>query len=58
MEQTNGALLLQLESKITYLRLKLISTGQMKGLNHPDTIKCSQELDHILNEYERVKRRV
>ncbi|MGE8078278.1 aspartyl-phosphate phosphatase Spo0E family protein [Peribacillus loiseleuriae] len=44
-----------LENKINTLRILLISIGTLKGLNHPDTIKCSQELDVFLNKYQRIK---
>lgn len=43
----------KLELEISILRQKMIDTGQMKGLNHLDTIKCSQELDKILNIYQK-----
>lgn len=42
----------KIENKIYELRHKMISTAQIKGLNHPDTIKCSEELDIQLNQYE------
>ncbi|WP_084787507.1 aspartyl-phosphate phosphatase Spo0E family protein [Anaerobacillus alkalidiazotrophicus] len=37
--------------KINSLRALMVSTAQLKGVTHPDTIKSSQELDVCLNEY-------
>lgn len=34
---------------------KMISTAQLKGFNHPETIKCSQALDVFLNKYQQNK---
>jgi stage 0 sporulation regulatory protein len=45
----------ELENKIKMLRALMITTGKFKGLNHPETIKCSQELDMILNKYHHLK---
>ena len=44
-----------LELEINLLRIYMINTGNFKGLNHPDTIKLSQELDILLNIYQRIK---
>ena len=41
----------EVKFKIEVLRSHMIDTGQLKGLTHPDTIKLSQELDVLLNEY-------
>ncbi|MFC0471743.1 aspartyl-phosphate phosphatase Spo0E family protein [Halalkalibacter kiskunsagensis] len=43
-----------LEDKIESLRLRMIATGEQKGLTHSETIKYSQKLDGILNEYSRI----
>lgn len=45
----------EIEQLINKLRSHMILTARIKGLNHPDTIKCSQELDALLNEYSRLK---
>ncbi|ATP42398.1 hypothetical protein CSE16_07740 [Solibacillus sp. R5-41] len=37
--------------KIEKLRSQLINVGMEKGLTHPNTIKISQDLDKLLNEY-------
>ncbi|WP_253896076.1 aspartyl-phosphate phosphatase Spo0E family protein [Solibacillus sp. R5-41] len=37
--------------KIEKLRSHLINVGMEKGLTHPNTIKASQDLDKLLNEY-------
>ncbi|USK71742.1 aspartyl-phosphate phosphatase Spo0E family protein [Peribacillus asahii] len=44
-----------LENSIYYFRTHMITSGISKGLTHPDTIKCSQELDILLNEYQKMK---
>lgn len=46
----------ELEFKINKLRQKMIDTAKIRGFNHPDTIKCSQELDNILYKYQVSKR--
>lgn len=46
----------KLENKINLLRIHMISTGLSKGLNHPNTIKCSQELDDLLNKYQQIRK--
>ena len=48
-------LITQVEFKIDLLRKRMITTAQLKGLKHPDTIKCSQELDIFLNKYQQIK---
>ncbi|MBA9028837.1 aspartyl-phosphate phosphatase Spo0E family protein [Peribacillus huizhouensis] len=47
-------ILCDLEQKINTSRTLMISIGTLKGLNHPETIKISQELDAILNIYHRI----
>jgi hypothetical protein len=54
MESTNLTLI-ELENKIKSLRIQMMCTAKLKGINHPDTIKFSQELDLILNEYQLLK---
>ncbi|HWL22409.1 MAG TPA: aspartyl-phosphate phosphatase Spo0E family protein [Ureibacillus sp.] len=44
-----------LETSICYLRDHMITIGISKGLAHPDTIKYSQELDILLNKYQKIK---
>ena len=45
----------KIERKIKLLRKKMIYTANIKGLNHPHTIKRSQQLDNHLNNYRQVK---
>ncbi|GAA0456666.1 aspartyl-phosphate phosphatase Spo0E family protein [Alkalibacillus silvisoli] len=42
----------RLETEIKDLRIKMVKSGVTKGLNHPNTVKLSQELDILLNEYQ------
>jgi len=44
-----------LETSICYLRAQMITIGISKGLTHSDTIKYSQKLDILLNEYQKIK---
>jgi hypothetical protein len=44
-----------LKIKIELLRICMISTGMQLGLDHPKTLKYSQELDVVLNDYHRIK---
>ncbi|UHA61515.1 aspartyl-phosphate phosphatase Spo0E family protein [Metabacillus litoralis] len=37
--------------RIYILRKQMVYTGMNKGLNHPNTLKQSQELDNMLNTY-------
>ncbi|WP_035178864.1 aspartyl-phosphate phosphatase Spo0E family protein [Alkalihalobacterium bogoriense] len=37
--------------KIEFIRAQMIETGMRKGLLHPSTIKLSQHLDTLLNNY-------
>ncbi|OIJ13371.1 hypothetical protein BKP35_09045 [Anaerobacillus arseniciselenatis] len=43
----------ELELKINKLRRCMVFTAQLKGTNHSDTIKQSQELDQLLNDYQK-----
>ncbi len=36
---------------INQLRSNMIEIGLSKGLNHPETIACSQKLDELINQY-------
>jgi len=45
----------ELEYRIDAVRTRMIVVGKLKGLGHPDTIKSSQELDVLLNEYQKIK---
>lgn len=40
----------ELEYKMEVLKTCMITTGKLKGLSHPDTIKLSQELDVIMHK--------
>ncbi len=51
----NKEIRIEFENKINSLRISMISTAKLKGLSHLDTIKCSQELDFILNQYDKMK---
>ncbi|SOC11087.1 Spo0E like sporulation regulatory protein [Ureibacillus xyleni] len=46
---------MDLENEIYNLRKRMIEMGRNKGLLHPETIKCSQELDEIMNQFQNVK---
>ncbi|OIJ14523.1 hypothetical protein BKP35_06490 [Anaerobacillus arseniciselenatis] len=38
--------------KIETLRQKMVYVGQTKGIDHPETIRLSQKLDNLLNQYQ------
>lgn len=40
----------KLKREIERKREELISSGMVKGLKHPDTIKISEELDRLINQ--------
>ncbi|MED1601714.1 aspartyl-phosphate phosphatase Spo0E family protein [Alkalihalophilus marmarensis] len=40
----------EIEVKIESLRNVMVSSATVNGLAHPETIKYSQELDHMLNK--------
>jgi hypothetical protein len=46
--------LLHLEEAIKEKREEMISVGMEKGLLSEETIFCSQELDELINEYNRL----
>ena len=39
------------QKNVETLRTAMIKSGTENGLNHPTTIKLSQNLDKLLNEY-------
>lgn len=45
----------ELVIEIDEKRNKMIAIAMDSGLNSKETIKCSQELDSLLNQYERIK---
>ncbi|WP_078427322.1 aspartyl-phosphate phosphatase Spo0E family protein [Alkalihalobacterium alkalinitrilicum] len=46
--------IIKLENKIEWLRNQMNTNGKLNGLNHSETLKYSQELDHCLNKYHQV----
>lgn len=40
--------------QIVELRAHLVKVGTSKGLNHPETIKCSQKLDLFLTSFRNI----
>ena len=44
----------ELEYRIDLVRIYMIEIASLYGFTHPDTIKCSQELDILLNKYLKV----
>lgn len=44
----------ELLKQINRLRMKLIEIGSNKGLNDSETISISQELDHLLFDYQQI----
>lgn len=48
--------LLDLEDTIATLQNRMIDIGLSKGLTHPDTVKCSQELDMVLNHFQQLSK--
>lgn len=42
------------QKKIQKKREEMIALGKKYGLNHQTTIMCSQQLDQLMNEYERL----
>ncbi len=39
-----------LENRIERLKKKMIQSGKENGLNHPLTVKLSQDLDKLINK--------
>ena len=44
----------ELEDEFFKLQARMIDVGILKGLTHPETIKYSQELDMIINQFQKV----
>lgn len=44
--------LVDLEKKIFFLQSRLIDIGIVNGLTHPETLKCSQELDVLITQFQ------
>ncbi|RHW40163.1 aspartyl-phosphate phosphatase Spo0E family protein [Lysinibacillus yapensis] len=42
---------LLLIDQIVELQKHLIEVGTSKGLDHPETLKCSEEMDRLLNKF-------
>lgn len=40
----------KLKNEIEKKREEMITSGMVKGLSHPDTIKLSEELDKLINK--------
>lgn len=47
----------RIEERIEQLRNEMIDTGMELGLCHPSTVALSQELDELLNQFEKQKMR-
>ncbi|MFD2639098.1 aspartyl-phosphate phosphatase Spo0E family protein [Piscibacillus salipiscarius] len=45
----------QLYQNIKQLRESMIDSGLTKGLHDPETVRLSQELDRLLNQYENTR---
>ncbi|MFJ8236304.1 aspartyl-phosphate phosphatase Spo0E family protein [Ureibacillus sp. NPDC094379] len=45
---------LELINRIVELKVRLIEVGTLKGFNHVETITCSQELDMLLNNLQKI----
>lgn len=45
----------ELEVQLFKLQTRMIQVGMLKGLTHPDTVKCRQELDVVINNVQRLK---
>ncbi|RUL47452.1 aspartyl-phosphate phosphatase Spo0E family protein [Lysinibacillus antri] len=43
-----------MKSKYFKLQAQMINVGIVKGLTHPETIKCSQELDMLINQFQKI----
>lgn len=46
---------IELENKINQLKKELIQVAAETGLNSPDTIYCSQQLDQLITLYQKGK---
>ncbi|RDW17987.1 aspartyl-phosphate phosphatase Spo0E family protein [Oceanobacillus chungangensis] len=45
-----------LQKRIEYLRRKMMQIATHKGLTDTESVKISQELDIVLNHYEKMKK--
>ena len=52
--KTKVASIKDLENEINILRNRMIDTVMSKGITHPDSIICSQELDVLLNKHQKI----
>ena len=44
----------EMKSKYFQLQAQMINVGILKGLTHPETIKYSQELDVLINQFQKI----
>lgn len=44
----------KLEDRINQLRKNLIQTVEATGLNSPETLNCSQQLDQLIMTYQKI----
>ena len=54
MNNNQKTILIELELEISKKRDIMIKTGNKYGIKHPRTLKCSKELDVLLNKYQRL----
>jgi len=45
----------ELEDRMVRLQTQMIDVGMVKGLSHPDTVRCSQELDVVIHHIQMLK---
>lgn len=50
----NEEVLQKLDLEISLKRKKLIEVANLKGFTNSETVMISQELDHLLNEYQKM----
>jgi len=46
-----------LAEEIETIRQEMIRVGLEYGFSHPKTVEMSQLLDHLLNEYDKIRQR-
>ncbi|WP_071392628.1 aspartyl-phosphate phosphatase Spo0E family protein [Bacillus tuaregi] len=49
--------IVQLEKKISKLKVKLTQIVKETGLNSHETLRCSQKLDHYITLYQKYRKR-
>lgn len=58
MDETGGINIVEMEEQllkdIDKKRQEMIKTAMMNGMTSKATIKCSQELDHLLNSHSKI----